>query len=329
MVDGLNRRDDVDGILVQMPLPPQVDAKKILDAVDPAKDVDGFHPINVGRLVAGRPTLVACTPAGVMEIFRRSNIPLEGANAVVMGRSDIVGKPMALLLLHASATVTICHSKTRDMKDVSRRADIVVAAMGRAAMITPDYIRPGATVIDVGQNVITDKARGGADFCEFPGKDRVVSRERFGARGRRASGRGECGGGIYARAGRSGSADDCAADEQYGESGADAAWCAGAGRGWREAVMLRVGLTGGIACGKSTVVGNAAGPRLPGARGRSSGARTARAGAGGLRRSGARVRERGTGRRAAKWIAKKLGAIVFADPAKRAKLNWILHPEDS
>jgi methylenetetrahydrofolate dehydrogenase (NADP+)/methenyltetrahydrofolate cyclohydrolase len=121
LVDGLNKRDDVDGILVQMPLPPQVDAKRILDAVDPAKDVDGFHPINVGRLVAGRPTLVACTPAGVMEIFRRSNIPLEGANAVVMGRSDIVGKPMALLLLHASATVTICHSKTRDMKGVSRR----------------------------------------------------------------------------------------------------------------------------------------------------------------------------------------------------------------
>jgi methylenetetrahydrofolate dehydrogenase (NADP+)/methenyltetrahydrofolate cyclohydrolase len=170
VVDGLNRRDDVDGILVQMPLPPQVDAKRILDAVDPAKDVDGFHPINVGRLVAGRPSLVACTPAGVMEIFRRSNIPLEGANAVVMGRSDIVGKPMALLLLHASATVTICHSKTRDMKEVSRRAVIVVAAMGRAAMITPEYIRPGATVIDVGQNVITDKAEAERIFANFPEK---------------------------------------------------------------------------------------------------------------------------------------------------------------
>jgi methylenetetrahydrofolate dehydrogenase (NADP+)/methenyltetrahydrofolate cyclohydrolase len=170
LVDGLNKRDDVDGILVQMPLPPQVDAKRILDAVDPAKDVDGFHPINVGRLVAGRPTLVACTPAGVMEIFRRSNIPLEGANAVVMGRSDIVGKPMALLLLHASATVTICHSKTRDMKDVSRRADIVVAAMGRAAMITPEYIRPGATVIDVGQNVITDRAEAERIFANVPEK---------------------------------------------------------------------------------------------------------------------------------------------------------------
>jgi methylenetetrahydrofolate dehydrogenase (NADP+) / methenyltetrahydrofolate cyclohydrolase len=113
---------------------------------------------------------VACTPAGVMEIFRRSNIPLEGANAVVMGRSDIVGKPMALLLLHASATVTICHSKTRDMTDVSRRADIVVAAMGRAAMITSDYIRPGATVIDVGQNVITDKGEAERIFANFPEK---------------------------------------------------------------------------------------------------------------------------------------------------------------
>jgi methylenetetrahydrofolate dehydrogenase (NADP+)/methenyltetrahydrofolate cyclohydrolase len=170
VVDGLNRRDDVDGILVQMPLPPQVDAKEILDAVDPAKDVDGFHPVNVGKLVAGRPNLVACTPAGVMEILRRSNIALEGANAVVMGRSDIVGKPMALLLLHASATVTICHSKTRELKEVTRRADIVVAAMGRAAMVTGDYIRPGATVIDVGQNVITDKGEAERIFANSPEK---------------------------------------------------------------------------------------------------------------------------------------------------------------
>ncbi len=170
VVSELNRRDDVDGILVQMPLPPQVDAKRILEAVDPAKDVDGFHPINVGKLVAGRPTLVACTPAGVMEILRRSNIPLEGANAVVMGRSDIVGKPMALLLIHANATVTVCHSKTRDLKETVRRADIVVAAMGRAAMVTPDYIRPGAAVIDVGQNVITDRAEAERIFANFPEK---------------------------------------------------------------------------------------------------------------------------------------------------------------
>jgi methylenetetrahydrofolate dehydrogenase (NADP+)/methenyltetrahydrofolate cyclohydrolase len=170
VVADLNRKDEVDGILVQMPLPSQVDAKKILDAVTPEKDVDGFHPVNVGKLVAGRPNLVACTPLGVMEIFRRSNIPLEGANAVVMGRSDIVGKPMALLLIHANATVTVCHSKTRDLKEVVRRADIVVVAMGRAAMVTTDYIRPGATVIDVGQNVITDAAQAERIFAKFPEK---------------------------------------------------------------------------------------------------------------------------------------------------------------
>jgi methylenetetrahydrofolate dehydrogenase (NADP+)/methenyltetrahydrofolate cyclohydrolase len=169
-VEGLNRRDDVDGILVQMPLPPQVDAKQILDAVDPSKDVDGFHPYNVGKLVAGRPNLVACTPAGVMEILRRSEIPIEGANAVVMGRSDIVGKPMALLLMHANATVTVCHSKTRHLPEVVHRADLVVVAMGRAAMVTTDYIRPGTTVIDVGQNVITDAAQAEAIFAHFPEK---------------------------------------------------------------------------------------------------------------------------------------------------------------
>jgi methylenetetrahydrofolate dehydrogenase (NADP+)/methenyltetrahydrofolate cyclohydrolase len=168
VVEELNRRDDVDGILVQLPLPPQVDAKKILDAVDPAKDVDGFHPMNVGHLVAGRPTLVSCTPAGVMEILKRSGIAVEGANAVVLGRSDIVGKPMALLLMHANATVTICHSKTCDLAETTRRADIVVAAMGRAAMVTPEYIRPGATVIDVGINRVTDAAQAAKYFANFP-----------------------------------------------------------------------------------------------------------------------------------------------------------------
>ena len=168
IVADLNGREDVDGILVQLPLPPQIDARKILGAVDPAKDVDGFHPLNVGRLVAGRPNLVACTPAGVMEIFRRSNIVLEGANAAVMGRSDIVGKPMALLLMHANATVTVCHSKTRELAETVRRADIVIAAMGRAAMVTPDYIRPGATVIDVGINRITDPAQAEKIFAHFP-----------------------------------------------------------------------------------------------------------------------------------------------------------------
>jgi len=170
VVDELNARDDIDGILVQLPLPPQVDSKKILEAVDPAKDVDGLHPASVGRLVAGRPGLVACTPLGVMEILRRSAIPLEGANAVVMGRSDIVGKPMALLLMHAHATVTVCHSKTRNLPEVTRRGDIVVAAMGRAAMVTTDYIRPGATVIDVGQNVISNAAEAERIFARYPKK---------------------------------------------------------------------------------------------------------------------------------------------------------------
>lgn len=168
IVRDLNRRNEVDAILVQLPLPKQVDAKEILDTVDPAKDVDGFHPVNVGKLVAGRPNLVACTPLGIMEILRRSNIPIEGAEAAVIGRSDIVGKPVALLLLHANATVTICHSKTRDLPATARRADIVIAAMGRTAMITHDYIRPGATVIDVGTNRITDPAEAARIFAKFP-----------------------------------------------------------------------------------------------------------------------------------------------------------------
>src|SRR5579862_3432807 len=152
----LNGRDDIDGILVQLPLPPQVDAKKVLMAVDPAKDVDGFHPVNVGFLSTQRPGLVPCTPAGVMEILSRSKIPVAGQEAVVVGRSDIVGKPAAMLLINANATVTVCHSKTRDLPAVCRRADILVAAIGRAGMITRDFVKPGATVIDVGMNKVTD-----------------------------------------------------------------------------------------------------------------------------------------------------------------------------
>jgi methylenetetrahydrofolate dehydrogenase (NADP+)/methenyltetrahydrofolate cyclohydrolase len=156
LIEDLNRRDDIDGILVQLPLPPQVDAKKILLAVDPAKDVDGFHPVNVGFLSTQRPGLVPCTPAGILEILKRSNIPIAGQEAVVVGRSDIVGKPTAMLLINANATVTVCHSKTRDLPAVCRRADILVAAIGRAAMITRDFVKPGATVIDVGMNKVTD-----------------------------------------------------------------------------------------------------------------------------------------------------------------------------
>jgi len=158
LVDDLNRRDAIDGILVQLPLPPQVDAKKVLMSVDPAKDVDGFHPVNVGFLSTKRPGLVPCTPAGVMEILKRSQISVAGQEAVVVGRSDIVGKPAAMMLLNANATVTVCHSKTHDLPGVCRRADILVAAVGRAGMITRDFVKPGATVIDVGMNKVTDLA---------------------------------------------------------------------------------------------------------------------------------------------------------------------------
>ena len=154
----LNRRDEIDGILVQLPLPPQVDSKKILMAVDPAKDVDGFHPVNVGFLSTQRPGLVPCTPAGIVEILKRSNIPVAGQEVVVVGRSDIVGKPTAMLLINANATVTVCHSKTRDLPGVCRRADILVAAIGRAGMITRDFVKPGATVIDVGMNKVSERA---------------------------------------------------------------------------------------------------------------------------------------------------------------------------
>jgi methylenetetrahydrofolate dehydrogenase (NADP+) / methenyltetrahydrofolate cyclohydrolase len=163
LIEHLNRRDDIDGILVQLPLPPQVDAKAVLLAVDPAKDVDGFHPMNVGFLSTQRPGLVPCTPAGVIEILNRGKIPIAGREAVVLGRSDIVGKPAAMLLLNANATVTVCHSKTQDLPGVCRRADILVAAIGRAGMITRDFVKPGATVIDVGMNTVTDPA----EFARF------------------------------------------------------------------------------------------------------------------------------------------------------------------
>jgi len=159
VVAGLNRRDDIDGILIQLPLPAQVDSAKVLDAVSPEKDVDGFHPVSMGRLVANLPTLAACTPAGMIEILKRSGIPIAGRRAVVIGRSNVVGKPVALLLLRENATVTVCHSKTEDLAAVAREADIIVAAIGRPAVVTRDFIRPGATVLDVGINRLTDAAQ--------------------------------------------------------------------------------------------------------------------------------------------------------------------------
>jgi methylenetetrahydrofolate dehydrogenase (NADP+)/methenyltetrahydrofolate cyclohydrolase len=158
LVASLNARDEIDGILIQLPLPRQVDAKTVLDAILPGKDVDGLHPVNAGLLQAGRPALAPCTPAGVIEILKRSGIPMAGQHAVVVGRSDLVGKPAAMLLLHQNATVTICHSKTRDLGEITRQADILVAAIGRAGFITPEMVKPGATVIDVGINRITDRA---------------------------------------------------------------------------------------------------------------------------------------------------------------------------
>lgn len=157
VVQQLNGRAEIDGILVQLPLPRQVDSKRILLAVPPAKDVDGFHPCNVGNLVAGLPGPRACTPAGIIELLKRAEIAISGRRAVVVGRSDIVGKPVAMLLLHEHATVTICHSRTPDLAAVCREADILVAAIGRAAMITGDFIKPGATVIDVGTNRIDQR----------------------------------------------------------------------------------------------------------------------------------------------------------------------------
>jgi methylenetetrahydrofolate dehydrogenase (NADP+)/methenyltetrahydrofolate cyclohydrolase len=158
-VDDYNRRPEISGILVQLPLPKQVDTQRVLAHVNPEKDVDGFHPVNVGMLVQKQPRFVACTPAGIMELLQRSGIGVAGKRAVVLGRSDIVGKPMALLLLHADATVTVCHSKTQDLPAVTREADILVAAIGKAGLVGPEYVKPGAVVVDVGMNRIEDPAQ--------------------------------------------------------------------------------------------------------------------------------------------------------------------------
>jgi len=178
LVSDLNNDDHVDGILIQLPLPKQVDSKRVLEAVSPAKDVDGFHPVNMGMLVSNRPGLVACTPAGCMEILRRNGIAIEGANAVVLGRSDIVGKPMSLLLLHANATVTVCHSKSRELPEIIRRADILVAAIGRAGFVQAEWIKPGAAVVDVGTNKVTDPGEAQNLLARFP--ERL---EKFKAKG--------------------------------------------------------------------------------------------------------------------------------------------------
>jgi methylenetetrahydrofolate dehydrogenase (NADP+) / methenyltetrahydrofolate cyclohydrolase len=178
LIAELNGRDEVDGILVQLPLPGHVDARRLLEAVVPEKDVDGFNPVNAGRLQSGQPGLAPCTPAGIMEILRRSRLPVAGQNAVVLGRSEIVGKPVAMMLLNASATVTICHSKTVDLARHTREADLLVAAIGRPGFVTAEMVKPGATLIDVGINRLTDAA----DVAKFfPGD--AARAEQFAKRG--------------------------------------------------------------------------------------------------------------------------------------------------
>jgi methylenetetrahydrofolate dehydrogenase (NADP+)/methenyltetrahydrofolate cyclohydrolase len=171
LIAQLNAREDIDGILVQLPLPPQVDAKRLLEAVSPDKDVDGFHPVNVGRLQTGQPALAPCTAAGIIEILKRSHVPIAGQNAVVVGRSDIVGKPTAILLLEENATVTICHSKTRDLGSFTERADILVVAIGRPAFVTPNMVKPGATILDAGINRVTDRAEFDRYFAGDAGRE--------------------------------------------------------------------------------------------------------------------------------------------------------------
>jgi len=150
LIDELNEREDVNGILVQLPLPKQIDEEKILNRINPLKDVDGFHPQNVGNLCIGQPGFVSCTPAGIIQLLKRSGISIEGKECVVIGRSNIVGKPMALLLLQENGTVTVTHSRTKDLKEVTKKADILVVAIGRPKMITEEYVKEGAVVIDVG-----------------------------------------------------------------------------------------------------------------------------------------------------------------------------------
>lgn len=179
LVNTLNSRDDVDGILTQLPLPKGVDESRILEAINPLKDVDGFHPINVGRLSLGQPALVPCTPAGVIELLDYYKIEISGANACIVGRSQIVGRPMAQLLLRRDATVTICHSRTRDLASVTKQADLLIVAIGRAAMINRSHIKPGATVIDVGMNRLTD----GGLIQDYFGDEASKRQEVFAKRG--------------------------------------------------------------------------------------------------------------------------------------------------
>ena len=180
LVAELNADDGVDGILVQLPLPDGIDPEAVARAIDPAKDVDGLHPLNSGLLLANRPGLYPCTPLGILEVLDRHGVKLEGARAVVIGRSAIVGKPVAMLLMHRHATVTVCHSRTAELPAVCREADVLVAAVGRARMVKPDWVRPGAAVIDVGVNVIDGKLVGDVDFDGLQGVAGLLTPPRGG-----------------------------------------------------------------------------------------------------------------------------------------------------
>jgi methylenetetrahydrofolate dehydrogenase (NADP+)/methenyltetrahydrofolate cyclohydrolase len=175
LVHELNRNEDVSGILVQLPLPKHIDAIKILEAIDPAKDVDGFHPVSMGRLMMGTAVLAPCTPSGIIEMLDRYDVEIEGRHAVVLGRSNIVGKPIAMLLLHRNATVTLCHSRTQDLPKVTREADILIAAVGKPNMVTKDMVKEGAVVIDVGINRVDGKLVGDVAFAEVEPKASLIT----------------------------------------------------------------------------------------------------------------------------------------------------------
>ncbi len=180
IVEDLNERDDVDGILVQLPLPKQIDENAILMRINPEKDVDGFHPVNAGKLAQGQKALAPCTPAGVIEILKRSNIEIAGKHAVIVGRSNIVGKPMAFLLLQENATVTICHSRTTNLAEITSQADILVAAIGRAGFVRGEHIKKGATVVDVGINNVSDVEFARELFDETELEKRLATIEKRG-----------------------------------------------------------------------------------------------------------------------------------------------------
>jgi methylenetetrahydrofolate dehydrogenase (NADP+)/methenyltetrahydrofolate cyclohydrolase len=179
-VETLNARDDVDGILIQLPLPPGVDEARVLEAIDPAKDVDGFHPVNVGHLTLGRAGFAPCTPAGIIELLTREGIPVSGRHACIVGRSHIVGRPLAQLLLQRDATVTICHSRTNELASLTRQADILIAAVGRIGLIRAEHVKPGATVIDVGMNKLTDVGMATDFFGEHAATARIEAINRRG-----------------------------------------------------------------------------------------------------------------------------------------------------